>query len=137
MFYSYHFRMIDVGGQRPERRKWVHCLNNVNAVIFFVALSEYDQTLLESLNEVYFTHIVLNNQIPFPKNIECMSFCCIFFNFNILTEPNGREQGIVQNNNHIPNPLVPTLNVYFILQQDRFIQGKDNAFSLEGILPGL
>jgi len=41
------FKMIDVGGQRSERRKWIHCFQNVTAIIFFVALSEYDQTLYE------------------------------------------------------------------------------------------
>jgi len=41
------FRMLDVGGQRSERRKWIHCFDCVTAVIFCVALSEYDQTLRE------------------------------------------------------------------------------------------
>jgi guanine nucleotide-binding protein G(o) subunit alpha len=41
------FRVFDVGGQRSERRKWIHCFENVNAIIFFVALSEYDQVLSE------------------------------------------------------------------------------------------
>ena len=42
------FRMVDVGGQRSERRKWIHCFDNVTSVIFLVALSEYDQILMES-----------------------------------------------------------------------------------------
>ena len=48
------FRMVDVGGQRSERRKWIHCFENVTSIIFLVALSEYDQILFESENEVYF-----------------------------------------------------------------------------------
>jgi len=45
------FRMVDVGGQRSERRKWIHCFENVTSIIFLVALSEYDQILFESNNE--------------------------------------------------------------------------------------
>jgi len=41
------FRMFDVGGQRNERKKWIHCFSDVTAVLFVAALSEYDQTLYE------------------------------------------------------------------------------------------
>lgn len=39
--------MFDVGGQRNERKKWIHCFDNVTAVIFVAAISEYDQVLFE------------------------------------------------------------------------------------------
>ncbi|KAF8311283.1 G-protein alpha subunit [Clavulina sp. PMI_390] len=39
--------MFDVGGQRSERRKWIHCFEAVTSIIFCVAISEYDQVLLE------------------------------------------------------------------------------------------
>eukprot|EP01103_Thecamoeba_quadrilineata_P021583 TRINITY_DN996_c0_g1_i1.p1 TRINITY_DN996_c0_g1~~TRINITY_DN996_c0_g1_i1.p1 ORF type:complete len:352 (-),score=52.24 TRINITY_DN996_c0_g1_i1:103-1158(-) len=42
---SYLF--VDVGGQRSERKKWIHCFQDVSAIIFCVALSEYDQVLEE------------------------------------------------------------------------------------------
>merc|ERR1711937_870192 len=41
------FEMYDVGGQRNERRKWIHCFEDVTAVIFVAAISEYDQKLFE------------------------------------------------------------------------------------------
>lgn len=41
------FRMLDVGGQRSERRKWIHCFEHITSVIFIVACSEYDQKLVE------------------------------------------------------------------------------------------
>lgn len=44
--------MVDVGGQRSERRKWIHCFESVTSIMFLVALSEYDQVLVESDNEV-------------------------------------------------------------------------------------
>ena len=37
--------IIDVGGQRSERRKWLHCFDGVDGVIFVMAMSEYDQIL--------------------------------------------------------------------------------------------
>ncbi|CAM9560498.1 unnamed protein product [Chrysoparadoxa australica] len=41
------FEMYDVGGQRNERKKWIHCFDNVTAVIYVAALSGYDQGLFE------------------------------------------------------------------------------------------
>jgi len=41
------FQVFDVGGQRNERKKWIHCFENVTGVIFLAALSAYDQTLYE------------------------------------------------------------------------------------------
>jgi guanine nucleotide-binding protein G(i) subunit alpha len=45
-----------VGGQRSERKKWIHCFENVTSIIFCVALSEYDQVLLEESNQVCIAH---------------------------------------------------------------------------------
>ncbi|BGP56320.1 hypothetical protein JCM8202_005281 [Rhodotorula sphaerocarpa] len=42
-----NYVVFDVGGQRSERKKWIHCFENVNVLIFLVAISEYDQTLYE------------------------------------------------------------------------------------------
>jgi len=44
---GYKFKMIDVGGQRSERRKWMHVFDDVTAIIFITSLSEYNQVLLE------------------------------------------------------------------------------------------
>jgi len=41
------FRMVDVGGQRSERKKWIHCFQDVTALIFCVAMSEFDLKLYE------------------------------------------------------------------------------------------
>ena len=39
--------MFDVGGQRSERKKWIHCFEGVTSIIFCVALSGYDLVLAE------------------------------------------------------------------------------------------
>lgn len=41
------FSVYDVGGQRSERRKWLHAFDQVSAIIFITAISEYDQVLTE------------------------------------------------------------------------------------------
>jgi len=38
---------FDVGGQRTERRRWAHLFQEVTAVLFVAAISEYDQVLME------------------------------------------------------------------------------------------
>lgn len=43
--------MFDVGGQRSERKKWIHCFEGVTSIIFCTAISEYDQVLLEERNQ--------------------------------------------------------------------------------------
>ena len=46
------YRMFDVGGQRSERRKWIHCFEDVRAILFVAALSGYDMTLCEDASVV-------------------------------------------------------------------------------------
>lgn len=41
------FEMYDVGGQRNERRKWIHSFENCTAILFVAAVSEYNQFLFE------------------------------------------------------------------------------------------
>jgi guanine nucleotide-binding protein subunit alpha, other len=49
---SLTYRMFDVGGQRSERKKWIHCFENVNCLLFLVAISGYDQCLVEDKDGV-------------------------------------------------------------------------------------
>jgi guanine nucleotide-binding protein subunit alpha len=59
--------MFDVGGQRSERKKWIHCFDNVTAILFVVAISGYDQSLAEDRDSV---------------SIQCTTFInCLVINF--------------------------------------------------------
>ena len=43
----YSYQVVDVGGQRSERRKWIHCFDDVRAIIFLEGLAGYNQVLFE------------------------------------------------------------------------------------------
>ena len=60
-------RIVDVGGARSERRKWIHCFDDVHAVLFMCALSGYDMTLFEDEKTVGVWLISL--VFPFTHNI--------------------------------------------------------------------
>lgn len=49
------FRLVDVGGQRSERRKWIHCFEGVSAILYVMAINEYDEKLFEdeSVNRMH------------------------------------------------------------------------------------
>jgi len=39
--------VVDVGGQRTERRKWIHCFDNVSGIVFCANLAGYNSVLFE------------------------------------------------------------------------------------------
>lgn len=61
-------RLYDVGGQRSERRKWLSCFDCIHAVVFVVALSSYDTTLLEDPTVVW--------KKKTKKQIKIHDICC-------------------------------------------------------------
>lgn len=115
--------MVDVGGQRSERRKWIHCFENVTSIIFLVALSEYDQILFESENEV------------------CILFFHFFFQFTLFNffflflESDGRIQSIIQNYHNIS--LVPTLISNTVFEQKGSSRRENHVFSSGRLLSRL
>ena len=64
-----NYHMFDVGGQRSERKKWVHCFEGVHCLMFVAALSGYDQCLVED------------------KTAVRTDLRCISSTYNILTQP--------------------------------------------------
>lgn len=51
---SFLHRLFEKTGLKSDSslRKWIHCFDNVTAVMFLVAISEYDQVLREDGNVV-------------------------------------------------------------------------------------
>ena len=81
----YVFRVFDVGGQRSERKKWIHCFEDVTALIFCVALSEYDMVLVEDCQTVsalwYIQKPLYSTQIK--CSLSCRIACENHWNYSI------------------------------------------------------
>jgi len=43
----FEFNVVDVGGQRNERKKWIHIFDDVKAIVFVVNLAGYNQVMFE------------------------------------------------------------------------------------------
>lgn len=52
------FRVIDLGGQRTERRRWLEALQSTTAVIFVSSLCEFDQRLREDFDASRFLETI-------------------------------------------------------------------------------
>jgi hypothetical protein len=122
------YRMFDVGGQRSERKKWIHCFENVTAIVFLVAISEYDQMLYEdeSINRmqealVLFDSICNSRWFVRTSIILFLNKVRPFLPFFLLS---------------------PTFSLFtdflpFFLVADRLVPGKAPPFPDRQLLPGL
>lgn len=72
----YVYRMFDVGGQRSERKKWIHCFEGVTAIIFCVALSAYDLVLAEDEEMVRYASSWTVVVIPRQESSQNGQFAC-------------------------------------------------------------
>jgi len=86
------FQMFDVGGQRNERKKWVHCFEGVTAVLFVAALSEYDQMLFEdtSVNRMQ-EALTLFDEICNSKWFLKTSMIIFLNKIDLFKEKNSKE----------------------------------------------
>jgi len=72
IFDKHLFRVIDVGGQRSERRKWIHCFEGITAILFCSALVDYYLPLREDprqnrLNEALMLFTEISHQESFSS----------------------------------------------------------------------
>lgn len=115
--------MFDVGGQRSERRKWIHCFEAVTSIIFCVAISEYDQMLLEEKSQV---RILL-------------STLKLRYDELTLTRHISESDAGVSRPLRIRRELkmVPELVDHFILEQDRYLPKESTEVAYGEVLPGV
>merc|ERR1712083_35043 len=87
------FHIFDVGGQKSERKKWIHCFEHVTAVIFVASLSCYDEVMFEddtrnamedslSLFEKIAMILFLNKRDLFAEKICTVPLSVCFADYN-------------------------------------------------------
>lgn len=72
-----------MGSQRSERRKWIHSFDDVSAVFFVVALSEFNQVLYEDRK----TNRMLESLLVFNEIVNSTYFAgmylCLYLQPNL------------------------------------------------------
>ena len=111
-----HITMIDVGGQRIHRKKWLRCFESIQAVIFVASLAEYDQVLEED-GQTNRTHESINlfGQLCAHKYLE-QSNMILFLNKKDLFTVKLRTIPLSTcfPDYDGPNRFVSTLNFYLV-----------------------
>eukprot|EP00475_Leptophrys_vorax_P006817 TRINITY_DN14258_c0_g3_i1.p1 TRINITY_DN14258_c0_g3~~TRINITY_DN14258_c0_g3_i1.p1 ORF type:complete len:372 (-),score=78.95 TRINITY_DN14258_c0_g3_i1:26-1075(-) len=71
--------LFDVGGERSERKKWIHCFDDVDVIIYPCAISEYNRTLLEddSTNRIM-EHVEVFDKVINSKLFDKTLFILLF-----------------------------------------------------------
>ncbi|ETO30757.1 Guanine nucleotide-binding protein subunit alpha-like protein [Reticulomyxa filosa] len=88
------FKVVDVGGQRNERRKWIHFFDGVTAVLFVVSLSAYNELTFEDedLNVMIDSLNIFEEQLNSPS-FENTAFI-LFLNKNDVFKERVKETPI-------------------------------------------
>jgi guanine nucleotide-binding protein G(i) subunit alpha len=89
---SLSIRMCDVGGQRSERKKWIHQFENVTGIIFSVDLSCYNQQLLEepSQNRLMESLVLFDSVVNSPWFMRT-SIILYFWNVALFKQKIARD----------------------------------------------
>ena len=135
------FNIVDVGGQRSERKKWALQFDNVKAVLFIVAASEYDQTVWEyqdknrmhesleifeeSLRHRSFTDctfiLFLNKADLFEKKITNISLSACFPDWDSSKDKDVEAAWKFLSQKFIDIASVSTLSLTLGLNSDRYM----------------
>uniref|UniRef100_A0A8C0AH35 G protein subunit alpha 13 n=1 Tax=Bos mutus grunniens TaxID=30521 RepID=A0A8C0AH35_BOSMU len=101
------FKMVDVGGQRSERKRWFECFDSVTSILFLVSSSEFDQVLMEDR--------LTNRLTPSTKRwFECFdSVTSILF----LVSSSEFDQVLMED--RLTNRLTESLNIFETIVNNR------------------
>jgi GTPase SAR1 family protein len=88
------FQVVDVGGQRNERKKWIHCFDDVRCVLFIDNLAGYNQVLFEdSTKNRMHESLELFNKVTYNRIFENTPIF-LFLNKKDLFENMIKEQDL-------------------------------------------
>ncbi|CAF1085986.1 unnamed protein product [Adineta ricciae] len=79
-FSHVQLRIVDVGGQKTERRKWIHCFDNVTSIIFLASLIEYDQYVDDSTGMILMEESLALFHVILSSDYFCNASIILFLN---------------------------------------------------------
>lgn len=137
-FGEFTVKVIDVGGQRNERKKWIHCFDGVTVVIFVCSMSEFDQKcyeddttnrLLESLqlfeetcNNKWFVNtpfiLFMNKMDLFREKIERTDLQSVFDDYKGGKDTEAATKYIVNRYTSLNKNKERSMHVFFTTATD-------------------
>lgn len=134
-----------MGGQRSERKKWIHCFEGVTAVLFMAAISGYDQCLVEDKDAVssplFFSGLIdiwshFFRLHPIHHAYQLPTYLPTYHHHHRhIIEPNARSNDVIR-----PSLQLPMVHRHIhhpLPQQDRHLPGKTPPLSHKRLFPGL
>lgn len=121
------FQVVDVGGQRNERKKWMHCFDDVRAILFVVNLAGYDQVLFEDSSKNRMEESLELFQKVCSNKLFADTPIFLFLNKKDLFEVMCKERGVGDTFADYKGPmeLAPSLEFIEGLFRSRLPAGKE------------
>ena len=129
------YKLFDVGGQRSERKKWIHCFENVTALVFLVSLSEYDQMLYEDESVVSSCGSLVSfppSQI-FPPEPYARSINPVRLNMQLAVVRQDLHRKLAHTS--FDGVFLPMSRSDSLLEQDRPVRGEAAKITTWRLLP--
>jgi len=147
---NFQMKLVDVGGQRSERKKWMKWFDGVTAVMFVTAISEYNQVCFEDeitnrmdesfsvfkemVNSVWFGNtsflLFLNKKDLFIEKLDKFPLIDRFPEYRPSNEPESALEFVSEKfTSLIENRKSKTVFVHFTTATDSDIMSK----VLEGV----